>query len=596
MCYVSGVKLLAPLVFCLLCYVPSVARAALWEDATAATIGNTGQWSNKVELADVDGDGLTDILFANGGKYAGPGPPQLNRVFANQGADKPFIEITADIFGDAADLARSIKVGDVNADGQPDLIVATTYQTQSRLFHGLGDGAFLERTATHVPEQVASAGDVELGDVDGDGDLDAVLADWGAGNPLSNGGGRTLLWLNSGTGRYVDATEGNMPDVKVGFSWDLELVDVDADYDLDVLVSCKSCGGSKLFLNDGSGVFSDASDQLPQFGNNYEFEPMDINGDGALDLVTINDGPGLDEHLFINDGSGTFTVGEWAPGANVGKDDNAVVFLDYDSDGDADFLIGSLSGQDRLLINDGTGALTLQQTDVFDGPATPGTLGIAVADLNGDHKLDVVQSQGEVASPDVVFLGKDIAPDTASPIIGMVGAVAVKEPAGVLVRARVHDNKSPTRGTDWTSVRVEYGDGLEGAADMVWYGEYLWRAELPAAEGDLSYRVCATDRAGNSACSEALTLTRPEPPADEPPQQPEPPPPVADDPPEDTDSAEPAPDSDADAGSGAPKPTAPITLDADDGGCSAGSGRAVGAGWLLLFAIALWTRRRVRVS
>ncbi len=70
----------------------------------------------------------------------------------------------------------------------------------------------------------------------------------------------------------------------------LELVDVDNDADLDVLVSCKRCPGSYLFRNDGNGVFTDDPRGLPQYTNNYELEPMDLDGDGFLDLVTINDG------------------------------------------------------------------------------------------------------------------------------------------------------------------------------------------------------------------------------------------------------------------------------------------------------------------
>ena len=45
----------------------------LWQDVTAETIGETAEWTNKVELADIDGDGRVDILFANGGDYDKPG-------------------------------------------------------------------------------------------------------------------------------------------------------------------------------------------------------------------------------------------------------------------------------------------------------------------------------------------------------------------------------------------------------------------------------------------------------------------------------------------------------------------------------------------
>ena len=84
-----------------------------------------------------------------------------------------------------------------------------------------------------------------------------------------------------------------MPDTLIAFSWDLELVDVDNDWDLDVATSCKLCDGSHLFINDGTGTFTDETDgRMPAFTNNYEFAPIDLDGDGFLDLVTINDGAG----------------------------------------------------------------------------------------------------------------------------------------------------------------------------------------------------------------------------------------------------------------------------------------------------------------
>src|SRR4030095_3521213 len=106
---------------------------------------------------------------------------------------------------------------------------------------------------------------------------------------MMDDGGRTMLWLNDGIGHFTDVTEGQMPDVLVNFSWELEFVDVDNDYDLDIAVSCKMCRGSFLFENDGAGNFTDVTEgRMPQFSNNYEFEAMDLDGDAYLDLVTIN--------------------------------------------------------------------------------------------------------------------------------------------------------------------------------------------------------------------------------------------------------------------------------------------------------------------
>jgi hypothetical protein len=488
------------------------APAPLWIDVTPDSIGRTGFWTNKVEIADLNGDGRPDLLFANGGDYSTPGTPEPNQVFLHAGSGLRFVEATAQVLGPTPDLARVIKARDLNGDGITDIVVGTTYQSQSRLFLGLGRGQFREVTAANLPAQPLSAGDLEAGDVDGDGDLDLVIADWGPGNNMSNAGGRTRLWVNDGAGRFTDATEARMPDIDVRFSWDLELADVDNDTDLDVLVSCKRCGGGYVFRNDGAGTFADDPRGLPQYTNNYEFEAMDLDGDGFLDLVTINDGEIVGgeassrrEHVFRNDGKGRFrdaTDTWWPSAANVGEDDNIAAFLDYDSDGDADFLIGSLSGPDRLLINDGRGHLTVR-LDAFEGGETPGTLGMAVADLDGDGRIDVVQGQGEhkTATDERVFAGRGVAVDTAPPSVTMVG-VDVRPGRGRVVRARVHDRKSPSLPFEWRRVAVEWvtASGTR-EAPMQWYGEYLWRAAWPDGVPESTpYRVCAEDARGNRRC------------------------------------------------------------------------------------------------
>ena len=503
---------------------------ALWVDATDQLLPATAEWTNKVELADLNGDGRIDLLFANGGDYSEPGDPELNRAFLNRGRGRPFEEVTAHVFGSVPDLARVVKARDFDGDGGADVFVGTTHQTRSRLFLGRGMGVFEERTATHLPPMPLSLGDAEPGDVDGDGDLDLVLADWGPGNNMVNEGGRTRLWLNDGAGRFTDATADRMPATLVRFSWDLELVDVDNDFDLDVLVSCKRCGGSLLFRNDGAGTFEEDPRGLPQYTNNYEFEAMDLDGDGFLDLATINDGEIVGErgsrrreHVFRNDGEGRFvdaTDAWWPTSENIGEDDNVVAFLDFDADGDADFLIGSLSGPDRLLINDGAGRLRVA-TEVFTGPETPGTLGMAIADLDADGRIDVVQSQGEhpTAIQERVFLGRGLAADTVPPVVGTPAIAPDLAPLapddstpradGIRVMARIHDRKSPSLTAEWRGVEVAWRSGEDdgttpgaarGTAPMSWYGEYLWRARIPADAREAT--VCASDAAGNRSCAE----------------------------------------------------------------------------------------------
>src|SRR5688572_23507946 len=61
------------------------AEAERWIDATDRCTGVTGEWSNEVDVADLDGDGNVDILVANGGNYDTPGTAVQSRVWKNLG-------------------------------------------------------------------------------------------------------------------------------------------------------------------------------------------------------------------------------------------------------------------------------------------------------------------------------------------------------------------------------------------------------------------------------------------------------------------------------------------------------------------------------
>ncbi len=492
------------------------AAAQRWQDATADCLGATAQWSNRVDVADVDGDGKVDLLIANGGNYDNPGTPEPVRVWKNLGgwatAGTPHCtEISAQAVGGFTGLSRVIKAVDLDGDKDVDLITGGAYQTQLKLFTR-NAGTWSDASA-QLPQQLTSIGDIEAGDVDGDGDLDLLLAEWGAISPNTAGyvGGRTRLYLNNGQGTFTEATTTHMPDILMRWSWDVELADVDNDWDLDALVACKRCTTSYIFTNDGTGHFTNAPMALPHFPNNYDFEPMDIDADGDLDLIAINDGPQIREHLFVNDGTGVFTddtANRLAGSANpANADDNAALWMDVDADGDADLLFATL-GNDRLLINT-AGVFTLA-TDATPND-TAGSLGIAAADLDDDGRLDLLQGQGELAFSDKVQLANAMfAIDTVAPSITPQRKLGMTN-VGV-IHARVHDHVGPTHAHDWQRVWIEH-DGIaarlfESAplpavmTDMVWMGEFLWVA--PALDNVTSYRVCATDRRGNSACSDIV--------------------------------------------------------------------------------------------
>lgn len=483
----------------------------LWVDQTSTYLPKTNEWTNRVEVADINNDGLLDLLFANGGNYSEPGELESSRVFINKGANTKFKEITSDIFGDKKFISRVIKVRDINMDRIPDIIVGTTYQTQSQLYIGNNKGEFINVTKTQFPKILASVGDLELGDVDNDGDLDIVLSDWGSGSNMNNNGGRTMLWLNDGNGNFTDVTNTQMPKVLIQFSWDLEFFDFDNDFDLDIAISCKRCATSRIFVNNGKGEFKDKR-LLPAYTNNYELEPMDVNGDGFLDLVTVNDGAIVKgksysrrEHLFFNKEGKRFidtTDVLWPDSENIGEDDNNIVFLDYDSDNDPDFLLSSLTGEDRLLENDGNGKFKLIQP-VLKSTPTPLTLSMVLGDINNDNKMDVIMGQGEGKEgiEERIFIGKNIKEDTAAPIISNYQIIENIENNTITVKARIHDNKSPNMPQDWSFINLIIDDNSK-SIHMSWYGENLWYASFSNTLNFNVLSICAEDYSGNTNCLE----------------------------------------------------------------------------------------------
>ncbi|MEQ1503420.1 MAG: VCBS repeat-containing protein [Myxococcota bacterium] len=482
--------------------VAATALAAPWEQVAEEPWTSLRQWSNEVEIGDLDGDGDLDVVLANGGDYSDGGSPEPTIVLVNDGLGT-FVRLDRP---ELSGLHRTAKIRDLTGDGAPDLFLPGAWQAPSVLLAGDGFGGLVDASAG-LPVDPLSIGDAEAGDVDGDGDLDLVLSDSGPGNALFGQGELTRLWLNDGAGTFTDATA-QLPAQAIRWSWDLELADVDLDFDLDLAISCKTCSGSFLFQNDGLGTFVDVSGGLPQRSNNYEFESLDLTADGLPDLVTINDGPGLGERILVNTGAGFADETAARYPFDNGDDDNVAVLLDFEHDGDVDVLIGSLSGDDRVFVNDGAGVFSLDP-DVLQGPNTPGTLGMAVGDLDGDARLDVVMCQGEAAEPDGWYRGVDVPVDGLPPVILQVEPLPEPVAFPIAVRAELHDRKTPI-GPDDAAVVLGWSTATDGGSiPMDHVGHVVWRGTFdgPTAGQAGTWHVCATDRAGNEACSPDVAFT-----------------------------------------------------------------------------------------
>ena len=499
----------------LACSSPAIAQElfqAQPDPFTPQACGGAGCWTNYMQLADIDNDGDLDVLFPNArGFFGKQNPAQPLVMYKNDGSAK-FADASADLGGGYSGWVRQVAIADVSGDGFVDLYVPAAHGDPDKFFINDGTGKFTDESATRLPGVASNAGATRFGDVDNDGDLDLFVGDNWTG---LGGGAIAHLYLNDGTGKFAESAD-PLPTVAFGDEPDdFDLVDIDGDLDLDLFVNMHSGMKGSLWLNDGTGKFADASGNVPsQQGGLFRYGPVpcDVDGDGDLDIWQDNAvSPGGKEQLLINDGTGKLT-NETAARVidNPGADDNGVACVDVDGDGDLDAAIMSLSNEERVLFNDGTGKFTFQ-----NGTFTPlgdPTLWFDFGDLNGDGRLDVITAQGELSPElEVLYLGTSQVPvDTVAPKIRAVESVPAPSPDDAPVfRFAVSDNTTTDTGPRLQKAYLKVT--APSAAEVVasFMGGDLFRAVLPKYAGgtDVSFQACATDRQGNEGCSAAITYT-----------------------------------------------------------------------------------------
>ena len=299
-----------------------------------------------------------------------------------------------------------VELADIDADGDLDLFIiegsASQNGFQNLLWLNDGLGNFVDETASRLPAVENNSTEVDLADVDGDGDLDALVANLGANQLLINDGNgvfteRSLPQATppGAPGFFISLAPG-APPLFIEVSAEALFIDIDGDTDQDIVIANENpfpFGGpagdqNRLLLNDGTGHYNEATERLPTaIDNSSGIAAGDINADGHLDLIIGNLGQ---NKVLLNDGLGFFDDATATSLPALEDSTRKVLLGDIDGDGDLDLIVGnSRSEQNRLYLNDGSGVFTdaTQDSLPFDESTTTD---IDLVDLNDDGALDLI--------------------------------------------------------------------------------------------------------------------------------------------------------------------------------------------------------------
>jgi uncharacterized repeat protein (TIGR01451 family) len=314
---------------------------------TAVTYPSDGQFPYSVATGDLNDDGNPDVVVTN---------INSNTVSVLLGDGQGGLgSATTYSVGTSLDLApTSVAIGDLNGDGKPDLAVANNNTPNVSILLGDGNGGFA--AATEYPIPFFDSGSVKIADLNGDGRPDLVVAGLGL-----------AVLLGNGDGSFAAATQFSAG--PIGQLYSLGVADLNGDGKPDLLIG-SAMSEVVVLPGDGAGGFG-APTSYPLaggFGLTLSVAIADVNGDGNLDLVATNGNSSIS--VWLGDGSGNFGASTLYNSC-VCSSPNSLALGDLNGDGRPD-VVGANNDFDNAT---GTGTISDQLNTT-----TPGAdLAIAIA-------------------------------------------------------------------------------------------------------------------------------------------------------------------------------------------------------------------------
>ena len=343
--------------------------------ATSNSHFPVGTAPGSVEIADLNGDGRPDIIVAN---------EQSNNVTILLGDGRGgFIQAKGSPFPAGHD-PNDIAIGDFNRDGKLDLAFANHEEKHLTVLLGNGQGGFTPAPNSPFAVEVKPhTHGVATGDLNGDGNLDLVTDSWGNDQvSVLFGDGRGSF---STSGTFLDV--GKMPyqRVRVG--------DINGDGKSDIITTNLEGDNVTILLGDSKGDFKQsAGSPFPCGDSPFNFAVGDVNADGNPDLSIVNSPSSTaDRHgkdgltILLGDGASGFRMLAGSPFA-TGRIPNRVAIGDVNGDGVADIAVSSPDGNNITLFLMGSKGVVSSSIIAIGGKPK----GLAIRDLNSDGKADMV--------------------------------------------------------------------------------------------------------------------------------------------------------------------------------------------------------------
>nr|WP_262888665.1 FG-GAP-like repeat-containing protein [Hymenobacter sp. HDW8] len=278
----------------------------------------------------------------------------------------------------AAGASKFITSADLDNDGHRDYVVATSGSANEiTLFRNINFFRNFNRwdwLPVPVAGSTATGGlrTIVPADLNGDGNIDLLVACVGAGTSVS---------LGQGNGRFLPYTT-----LATGHTESVAAGDIDGDGDLDVIACSRLTNTVVIRLNDGTGTFSEGS-SVSVGGSPVAVALGDLNGDSALDMVVANyelSAGRSTVSVLLNSGTGAFTNSAAVP---VGARAVDVKLGDVDGDGDLDFVSSNQASNNvSICLNNGQGSFMLARNHPVKGSPA----GLDLADIDGNGTLDLV--------------------------------------------------------------------------------------------------------------------------------------------------------------------------------------------------------------